>query len=78
MKVNLKCFSTLANVDTCDYKDTTEYILDDGKTVEDLARRAGIARGDVKVAFINSRIVDFETVLADGDKVGLAPASGGM
>ena len=78
MKVNLKCFSTLVKPDACDFKNSTVYDLADGQTVEDLFERAGIDKKDVKIAFVNSRIVDFDTVLADGDRIGLAPAVGGM
>ena len=78
MKVNLKCFSTLVSPDSCDFKASTLYDLEDGQTVEDLAQRAGIDRNDVKIAFVNSRIVSVDTVLSDGDRVGLAPAVGGM
>ena len=78
MRVNLKCFSKLANADTCDYKDSTPYELEDGQSVEDLVGRAGIARDDVKIVFVNSRKTDFEQILSDGDNVGLAPSVGGM
>ena len=78
MKVNIKCFASLVNLDTCDYKDSTEYELDEGQTVEDLVQIAGISKEDVKIAFVNSRVVDLGTVLSDGDQVGLAPAVGGM
>ena len=78
MKVKLKCFSTLANSDSCDFKESTIYELEDGHTVEDLVRHAGINGQDVNVAFVNSRIVDMDTRLADGDQVGLAPPVGGM
>lgn len=78
MKVDLKCFSTLVNPDTCDFKESTAYVLADNQTVNDLVRRAGIFREDVKIAFVNSRIVQLDTVLSDGDRVGLAPAVGGM
>ena len=78
MKVNLKCFSKLVNTETCDYKDSTPYELDDGQSVEDLVRRAGLAKEDIKIAFVNSRKMDFDTVLTDGDQVGLAPSVGGM
>ena len=64
--------------DACDFKNSTVYDLADGQTVEDLFERAGIDKKDVKIAFVNSRIVDFDTVLADGDRIGLAPAVGGM
>jgi molybdopterin converting factor small subunit len=78
MKVDLKCFATLVNPDTCDFRKSTTYELDHGQTVRDLARRAGVAGEDVKIAFVNSRIVDLDTVLSDKDQVGLAPAVGGM
>jgi molybdopterin converting factor small subunit len=78
MKVDLKCFATLVNPDTCDFRKSTTYELDDGQTVRDLARRARVAGEDVKIAFVNSRIVDLDTVLSDKDQVGLAPAVGGM
>ncbi len=78
MKVNLRCFSTLANSETCNFKDSTAYELEDGQTVGDLLQKVQIADNDVKIAFVNSKIVGFDTVLSDGDKVGLAPAVGGM
>ena len=78
MKVNVKCFATLADSDSCDFKGTTTYELDDGRTVDDLIRHAGFESGDVKIAFVNNRLVDMDTVLSDGDRVGLAPAVGGM
>jgi molybdopterin converting factor small subunit len=78
MKVELKCFSTLVNPDTCDYKKSTTYELDEGQTVQDLVQRAGIDGDDVKVAFVNNRKADLNTVLSDTDRVGLTPAVGGM
>ena len=78
MKVTLKCFSKLVNPDTCDFKASTTYELDDGQTLQDLVERAGIDGEDVKIAFVNSRRVDLDTVLSDSDQVGLAPAVGGM
>ena len=78
MKVNLKCFSTLVNPESCDFKESIAYDLAEGQTVEDLAQRAGIAKEEIKIAFVNSRVVDFDTVLSHGDRVGLSPAVGGM
>jgi sulfur carrier protein ThiS len=78
MKVQLKCFSTLVNPDTCDYRDSTAYELSEGQTVEDLMKQTDITPEDVKIAFVNGRIVSFDTALSDGDQVGLAPAVGGM
>jgi molybdopterin converting factor small subunit len=78
MKVNLKCFSKLVDPGSCNFNESTTYDLDEGQTVEDLVQHAGIAGEDVKIAFVNSRVVNFDTVLSDGDQVGLAPAVGGM
>ena len=78
MRVNLKCFSTLANPDTCDFRDSTEYELNDGQTVEALVERAGIDKNSVRIAFLNNKTVDLDTVLSDGDRIGLAPSVGGM
>ena len=78
MNVDLKCFATLVNENSCDFKNSQPYHLTEGQTVGDLVDKAGIEKKDVKVAFVNSKIVEFDTVLTDGDRVGLAPAVGGM
>jgi len=33
----------------------------------------GFSQEEVKVIFLNGRLVDFDAVLGDGDQVGLAP-----
>ena len=78
MKVSLKCFSSLADPTNCDYRDSTEYELKDGQTVEALVERAGIDKNNIKIAFLNNRTVGLDTVLSDGDRIGLAPSVGGM
>jgi sulfur carrier protein ThiS len=78
MNVDLKCFSSLVDPDYCDYRDSQTYLLTKGQTVGDLVDKAGIEKDVVKIAFVNSKIVDFDTILTDGDRVGLAPAVGGM
>ena len=78
MKVNLKCFSTLVNPEKCNFNESTTYDLEDGNTVVDLVEKAGISTSDVKIAFVNSRIVKLDTVLSNNDRVGLAPSVGGM
>jgi len=78
MKVSLKCFSQLADSETCDYKDSTVFDLNDVQTMEDLIGRAGIAKENVKIAFLNNKTVELDTVLSDGDRIGLAPSVGGM
>lgn len=78
MKVNVKCFSTLVNPDTCDFSGSTSLELAEGRTVADLARSLGVKQEDVKLVFVNHRHAGMDTRLADGDTVGLAPAVGGM
>jgi sulfur carrier protein ThiS len=78
MKINLKCFSSLVNPDTCDYKESTEYELAEGQTVKDLVKKAGVDMKELKIAFVNGKIVGVDTVLKNGDRVGFAPAVGGM
>ena len=78
MNVDLKCFSTLVNAESCDFRESKAYQLTEGQTVADLVSKAGVTRKDVKVAFVNNKIVEIDTVLNDGDRVGLAPAVGGM
>ena len=78
MKVDLKCFAKLVNPGTCDFKASTSYELGQGQTVRHLLEQAEISREDIKIAFVNSRVVGLDTVLSEGDQVGLAPAVGGM
>ena len=78
MKVNLRCFSTLVEPEKCNFNESTTYNLKEGQTVGDLLQRIDVSDENVKIAFVNSRIVGFDTVLSDGDNVGLAPAVGGM
>ena len=78
MKVDLKCFATLANPETCDFKESTSYELDEGQTVEHLIQAADLNEDDVAMAFVNSKVVDLSTALSDGDKVGLTPKTAAL
>ena len=78
MKVNLKCFSSLAENASCTFSNGTVYDLNDGQTVRDLARQAGVAGENIKIVFVNQRKSRLDRVLRDGDRVGMAPAVGGM
>jgi sulfur carrier protein ThiS len=78
MNVNMKCFATLVDVGSCNFNDGTVYNLEEGQTVADLIEAAGLKPEDVKIAFVNSKKVGLETVLSEGDRIGLAPATGGM
>ena len=78
MKVHLKCFASLVDEDSCDYKGSSAYDLTEGQTIQDLIKHAGVNPEEVKIAFVNSRRVELDTILSDGDQVGLAPAIGAM
>ncbi len=47
MKVNLRCFSTLANPETCNFKDSTAYELENGQKVGDMLQKVQIADSEV-------------------------------
>jgi molybdopterin converting factor small subunit len=78
MNVGLKCFATLAETDRCDYRNSTSKTLPDGSTVRDLLVQGGIDEKDVKLIFVNGQKASLDTVLKQGDQVGLSPPVGGM
>ena len=78
MKVRVKCFATLADADTCDYKDSIEYEVSEGDRVDNLVDRLNMAKEEIKIVFRNNKVADFETPLKEGDQLGFAPAVGAM
>lgn len=78
MKVAVKCFATLADGETCDFKDSRTYDFDAGADIHTLMLRLSIPQDSVKLVFVNSRKAEFDTRLSEGDQVALAPAVGGM
>ncbi len=73
MKVDLKCFDKLENPEKCESKESITYELEDGQNVGALVEAAGIKKEDIKIIFVNNHVADFETVLDEGDRIGLAP-----
>ncbi len=78
MKVAVKCFATLADGETCDYKGATEYDMVEGAKAGELIQKLDIPEDQVHIIFINGRKGQTDTELKEGDRVGLAPAVGGM
>ncbi|NLI81720.1 MAG: MoaD/ThiS family protein [Deltaproteobacteria bacterium] len=78
MKISVKCFATMAEAHQCDYRQASPHELPNGATVKDLAKVLGIAPEEVKLVFVNGKGAELDTVLKEGDQVGLAPATGGM
>jgi molybdopterin converting factor small subunit len=78
MKVKVKCFASLANPETCGHKESTAYELEEGQTVEHLIKHAKLNSEDVAMVLVNGRTGGLDTVLSDGDQVGLTPASAAL
>jgi sulfur carrier protein ThiS len=78
MKVNLKCFSNLAEKHDCEYSVEKQVEVSENATVEHVIRDAGIENDDVKVVFVNGKVTETDHALRDGDNVTLVPATGGM
>jgi sulfur-carrier protein len=78
MKISLKCFAKLSEAKVCDFRDGDDREVPEGETVRGLIERLGLPPDDIKIVFVNGKNVSLETVLSDGDRLGLAPASGGM
>ena len=78
MKINLKCFAKLSKGDVCDFTGSDQHEISEGETIKGLLTQLGLAQEEIKVIFVNHKISDFDTVLYDGDQVGLAPPVGAM
>jgi molybdopterin synthase sulfur carrier subunit len=78
MKVNLKCFAELSEGDVCDFTGSDQYEISEGDTVESLVDRLGMPKEEIKIIFLNNKIVEFDAVLHDGDQLGLAPPVAAM
>lgn len=78
MKIDLKCFSSLANVESCGYEKANTISLSDHATARDLARLANIKEQEIQTVFVNNRRSALDHSLSDGDRVAFVPAVGGM
>lgn len=78
IKVSVKCFSTMVKADVCDYKGSTEHELPEGSTVHDLMEKLSLPIEALKIIFVNGIEKDLDTILEDGDQVGLSPVTGAM
>lgn len=73
MAISVRCFATLAP-----HAPPGEAVaFRDGLTVGALLDELGIAREDARTVFVNGRWARPDTVLADGDRVGIFPAVAG-
>ncbi len=72
--ISVKCFATLAEYQPADPELVT---VPEGATAGDVIDQLAVPREEVQIIFVNSRHAKPETVLQEGDKVGLFPAVGG-
>ena len=78
MKVEINLYATLARYVPQSVKDTGGQLdVDDGITVEALMRQLDIPIDQVKLIFINGIHADRNTVLKEGNRLGLFPPVGG-
>lgn len=73
MQIEIKCFATLSEFTP------KGNVLDikEGTTIQQVIESLGIAIEDVKIMFINGKHESLESVLTEGDRLGLFPAVGG-
>ena len=73
MQIRIKCFATLA-----DHTPEGGFLqLPTAATVASALSFVGLEEKDVKLVFVNSKSAGLDTVLADGDQLGIFPAVGG-
>jgi molybdopterin converting factor small subunit len=79
MQISVKCFSSLANEDTCRHdQGKTISLSGDTATVKNLAQQVEIPEQEIHTVFINGKRSELDNRLSDGDRVAFVPAVGGM
>lgn len=74
MRITIKCFATLSKYLP---ENAEAYELEDGSPVSDVVSALGVPAEELRLIFINGRAAGLETVLAEGDRLGLFPPVGG-
>jgi len=75
MRIDVKCFATLARFQPPNARDGLE--LPQGATVAQAIETIGAPPDEVAVIFVNGRGAAMDTALSQGDRLGLFPAVGG-
>lgn len=74
MTITLLCYATLAKKSP---ENADNYPIRAGDRVKDVLIRIGVSTDEVKIIFVNGVSSELETVLSDGDRLGVFPAVGG-
>lgn len=59
-------------------KGTKPWEMPPGATVNEITQIMGVEPDEVKIVFVNHKEVPMNTLLHEGDEVGLSPKTGGM
>ena len=79
MEINVKCFSSLANEESCRHDEGKTISLNsDAATVKNLAEQVDIPEKEIHTVFVNGKRSALDNRLSDGDRVAFVPAVGGM
>ncbi|OBQ51582.1 MoaD/ThiS family protein [Halodesulfovibrio spirochaetisodalis] len=73
MQIEVKCFATLSEFTP----EGNMLAVENGATIQQVITLLGINVEDVKIMFINGKHEALESVLKEGDRLGLFPAVGG-
>lgn len=74
MHITVKCFATLSHLTP----EKGEYnALPEHATIQDLMQALNVPAEEVKIIFVNGCGAQADTILQDGDRVGLFPPVGG-
>lgn len=73
MEIEVLCFATLAG----HTPPGKRMELDAEVTLGDLLPMLDLTEEDVKILFVNGKHVELDSVVVDGDRVGIFPAVGG-
>ncbi|WP_372681162.1 MoaD/ThiS family protein [Desulfosarcina sp.] len=79
MKINVKCFATLSNEDSCRHDRHEAIILSENNaTVGQLIEQVKVPEKKIATVFVNGRRSGLDFRLSEGDRVAFVPAVGGM
>lgn len=74
MPITVKCFANLTQFQP---KNSKAFEIQENETVDSVLYRLGVPTDQVALVFVNNVITGRDTVLKDGDSMGIFPPIGG-
>ena len=74
MPITVKCFANLTRFQP---KNSESFEIHENETAGSVLDRLGVPAGQVALVFVNNVITGRDTVLKDGDSMGIFPPIGG-